>query len=47
MMTNDEIRDTKNEIRNTPFVSIIMPIRNEAGFIERAVRSVLDNNYPP
>jgi len=37
------------EIRNTnlPFVSIIMPIRNEAGFIERAIRSVLDNDYPP
>jgi glycosyltransferase involved in cell wall biosynthesis len=24
-----------------------MPVRNEAGFIERAIRSVLDNDYPP
>lgn len=24
-----------------------MPIRNEAGFIERAIRSALDNDYPP
>ncbi|OHB74856.1 MAG: hypothetical protein A2Z25_09160 [Planctomycetes bacterium RBG_16_55_9] len=31
---------------NPPFVSIIMPVRNEAGFIERAIRSVLDNDYP-
>ncbi len=30
-----------------PFVSIIMPIRNEAGFIERAIQSILDNDYPP
>ena len=29
-----------------PFVSVIMPIRNEAGFIERAIKSVLDNDYP-
>jgi glycosyltransferase involved in cell wall biosynthesis len=30
-----------------PFVTVIMPIRNEAGFIERAIRSVLNNDYPP
>jgi glycosyltransferase involved in cell wall biosynthesis len=30
-----------------PSVSIIMPIRNEADFIERAIRSVLNNDYPP
>jgi len=29
-----------------PFVSVIIPIRNEAGFIERAIRSILDNDYP-
>lgn len=29
-----------------PFVSIIMPIRNEADFIERAIRTVLNNDYP-
>lgn len=35
-MTHDDI----------PFVSIIMPVRNEVGFIERAIRSVLDSDYP-
>lgn len=29
-----------------PFVSVIMPIRNEYAFIEKAIASVLDNNYP-
>jgi succinoglycan biosynthesis protein ExoA len=29
-----------------PLVTIIMPIRNEADFIERTIRSVLDNVYP-
>ncbi|MHC4424508.1 MAG: glycosyltransferase family 2 protein [Planctomycetota bacterium] len=29
-----------------PFVSVIMPVRNEADFIEQAIRSVLDNDYP-
>lgn len=28
-----------------PFVSVIMPIRNEADYIERAIRSILDNDY--
>jgi len=29
-----------------PLVSIIMPIRNEAEFIERAIESILNNDYP-
>ena len=33
-------------MQDSPFVTIIMPIRNEADFIERALRSVLDNDYP-
>jgi len=33
-------------MQNSPFITIIMPIRNEADFIERAIRSVLDNDYP-
>jgi len=33
-------------MQDCPFVTIIMPIRNEADFIERAIRSVSDNNYP-
>jgi glycosyltransferase involved in cell wall biosynthesis len=33
-------------MQDSPFVTIIMPIRNEAYFIELAIRSVLDNDYP-
>ena len=29
-----------------PFVTIVMPIRNEADFIERTISSILENNYP-
>lgn len=29
-----------------PFVSVIMPIRNEADFIERSLRAVLEQEYP-
>ena len=32
---------------NTPYVSIIMPIRNEAAFIERSLGSLLMQDYPP
>ncbi|MHC4566248.1 MAG: glycosyltransferase family 2 protein [Planctomycetota bacterium] len=31
---------------DAPFVSVIMPVRNEGDFIERAITSVLDNDYP-
>lgn len=31
---------------NCPFVSIVMPIRNEADFIEKAIRGILENDYP-
>ena len=27
-----------------PFVSIVMPVRNETDFIRRAIRSILENN---
>jgi len=30
-----------------PFVSIILPIRNEEDFIERTLRSILENDYAP
>jgi succinoglycan biosynthesis protein ExoA len=33
----------KNEY---PFVSIVMPIRNEADYIERTINSILRNDYP-
>ena len=29
-----------------PFVSIIMPIRNEADYIEQAIKSIMNNDYP-
>ncbi len=29
-----------------PFVSIIMPVRNEADFIERGLRAVFAQSYP-
>ena len=32
--------------KEQPFVSIIMPIRNEVDFIERAIESILNNDYP-
>ncbi len=33
-------------MQDSPFVTIIMPIRNEADFIEQAIKSVLDNDFP-
>jgi glycosyltransferase involved in cell wall biosynthesis len=33
-------------MQDLPFVTIIMPIRNEADSIEQAIRSVLNNDYP-
>ncbi|HEX7579540.1 MAG TPA: glycosyltransferase family 2 protein, partial [Thermoanaerobaculia bacterium] len=35
------------EIRPLPFVSVVMPVRNEAGFIERSLGSVLTQDYSP
>ena len=32
---------------NHPQVSVIMPIRNEAGFIQKGLTSVLSQDYPP
>jgi glycosyltransferase involved in cell wall biosynthesis len=34
------------KMQDSTFVTIIMPIRNETEFIERAIRSVLNNDYP-
>lgn len=31
---------------NSPFVTVIMPIRNEAGFIARSLGAVLEQDYP-
>jgi len=36
-----------NGIATLPFVSIVMPVRNEASFIERSIGAVLAQDYPP
>lgn len=33
-------------IESTPFVSILVPIRNEASFIERGLRAIAEQDYP-
>lgn len=37
----------RTEDSTLPFVSVIMPVRNEAAFIERSVGAVLQQDYPP
>jgi succinoglycan biosynthesis protein ExoA len=42
------IADTRRADEDTlPFVSVLMPVRNEAAFINRSVGSVLSQDYPP
>lgn len=36
----------RKEEQELLFVSVIMPVRNEADFIEQAIGSILDNDYP-
>ena len=36
----------RNDEQELLFVSVIMPVRNEADFIEQAVQSILGNEYP-
>jgi glycosyltransferase involved in cell wall biosynthesis len=39
-------RNLSDEIAERAFVSVIMPVRNEAAFIEQSVGSVLKQDYP-
>ena len=32
---------------NHPFVSVVIPVRNEAKYIEKCLDSVFANDYPP
>lgn len=43
-MTIQELSHTADD---WPFVSVLMPIRNEAKFIERSLGAVLNQDYPP
>ena len=43
-VTTDQAED---RFRIPVFVTVIMPIRNEAGFIERSLGAVLTQDYPP
>jgi succinoglycan biosynthesis protein ExoA len=35
------------ETKKMPFVSVVMPVRNEANYIERSLRAVFSQNYSP
>ena len=41
-----DIKSDDNKGEDLPFVSLIMPIRNEEAFIERSLGAVLDQDYP-
>lgn len=34
------------EVPEFPFVTIVMPVRNEAGYIERCLKAVVEQDYP-
>ncbi len=37
----------RDKIQRLPLVSVIMPVRNEADFIERGLRAIFAQTYPP
>jgi len=39
--------EAKVNMEGLPFVTVLMPIRNEAAFIERSLKAVLSQDYPP
>ena len=39
--------DTDSVMQKSPFVSIIIPVREDAVFIERSLRAVLAQDYGP
>jgi len=41
------LADREMPAQSLPFVTIIMPVRNEAAFIEQSLTSVLRQDYPP
>ena len=41
-----DLRPTASALTATPFVSVIVPVRNEARFIERTIQQLLGQDYP-
>ena len=37
---------TKNKLKRIPFVSLLMPVRNEAAYIREALSAILKQDYP-
>src|SRR5260370_23779886 len=39
--------DMENESNRPPFISVIVPIRNEAAFIEKTLSQLVNQDYDP
>jgi glycosyltransferase involved in cell wall biosynthesis len=41
------VDERSDRLGDRPFVSVVMPVRNEARYVERALDAVLNQDYPP
>ena len=45
-LANQRLRRKVRELDDWPAVAVIVPARDEAAVVDRAIRSLLDQNYP-